>query len=247
MNLDFTQGIGLFNDIQELLRSNPASDLVKVVIAPSFILLAEFAKLTGSVSIAAQNCSSEKSGAFTGEVSAAMVKSTGAEYVIIGHSERRRLFNESDFILADKIVLALRSNLIPIFCVGETLDERNKKRHQEIVKKQIVEGLFHLNESEFARVILAYEPVWAIGTGVTATSAQAQEMHALIRAVCSDKYGSISAAHCPILYGGSCTAKNAKELFECPDIDGGLIGGASLKAGDFVEIVHSFDTTNFRK
>ena len=169
-----------------------------------------------------------------------MVASTGAGYVILGHSERRTYYGETSAKLKEKVKLALENNLKPIFCIGETKDEREGNTHFEVVKSQIVEALFDLSADDFSKIILAYEPVWAIGTGLTATSAQAQEMHAHIRKILADKYGKEVADNTTILYGGSCNKNNAKELFACPDIDGGLIGGASLKVEDFMPIIEAF-------
>ena len=169
-----------------------------------------------------------------------MIKSTGATYVIIGHSERRQYFSETNLLLSKKVDVALNVELAPIFCVGEKLEERNNNKHFQIVLQQLRESLFHLAPEKFKKIIIAYEPVWAIGTGVTATSAQAQEMHLFIRNEINKKYGNSISDSISILYGGSCNAKNSKELFSCPDVDGGLIGGASLKAGEFEAIINSF-------
>ena len=245
MNLTYRKGIALLNELLELLPYSDAND-IQVIIAPPFIHLPRFNKIIGkhigieNISLAAQNCSDKTSGAWTGEISAAMVKSTGADYVIIGHSERRKYFNETNQILFEKINLAIKNNLSPIYCCGETLSERESNTHFEIIKTQIEEGLFHLTDPDFAKVIIAYEPVWAIGTGVNATAQQAQEMHHFIRNLIKQKYGNGAAENCSILYGGSCNPANAAELFTNPDVDGGLIGGASLKAKDFVEIINSF-------
>ena len=214
---------------------------VKVILAPPFVHLSEVRiSVRPSVGVGAQNCSSEASGAYTGEVSAAMIKSTGAEYVIIGHSERRSYFNEDNKILFKKVQLALANGLVPIFCIGELLAEREANKHFEVVKSQLTEGLFSLPVEDFKKIIIAYEPVWAIGTGKTATSAQAQEMHKYIRDTISANFGKSVADLIPILYGGSCKPSNAKELFENPDVDGGLIGGASLVSSDFVGIITAF-------
>ena len=169
-----------------------------------------------------------------------MIKSCGANYVIVGHSERRTYYYETNAIIAEKINRALAADLSPIFCCGELLSEREENNHFNVVEQQLKEGLFHLNENEIKNVVIAYEPVWAIGTGVTATAEQAQEMHAFIRKVLKEFYNEAVAQNCSILYGGSCNASNAKELFANPDIDGGLIGGASLKAADFLVIAQSF-------
>jgi triosephosphate isomerase len=190
--------------------------------------------------IGAQNLSQWESGAYTGEISAAMLHSMGISHCILGHSERRTYFGENDKIISTKVDLALKNGVIPIYCCGEVLAERQAEKHFDVVRNQISEALFHLGEEAISEVIIAYEPVWAIGTGVTATSAQAQEMHAFIRSLLTEKYGSDVSSEISILYGGSCNAKNAVELFANPDVDGGLIGGASLVAADFVTIVNSF-------
>ncbi len=243
MNKTIDEGVQIVKEIQQLLKTNPVSkEGVKIIIAPPFVLLKtiyDLIKDTPFINLAAQNCYSETSGAYTGEISAQMIKSTGAKYVIIGHSERRNYFSENNAILAKKIGLALNNNLLPIYCCGERLEERYANNHFEIVKKQIVEGLFQLTPDDFSKVVVAYEPVWAIGTGLTATPDQAQEMHLFIRNIIKEKYGKEIAVNTTILYGGSCNAKNAKELFANPDVDGGLIGGASLIANDFVQIIHS--------
>jgi triosephosphate isomerase len=193
-----------------------------------------------TVAIAAQNCAAENSGAYTGEVSAAMLKSAGIGYVILGHSERRAYYGETDAILAKKVLLALEHGLTPIFCCGEVLSEREQNQHLGVVKTQLADALFHLTAEQFSHIVIAYEPVWAIGTGVTATAAQAQEMHAYIRGVLAEHYGAAVANATSILYGGSCKSSNAGELFANPDVDGGLIGGASLDPADFIGIVKAF-------
>jgi triosephosphate isomerase len=203
--------------------------------------LAQLAKGYTNVAVGAQNAHQAESGAYTGEISAKMIKSVGAEYVILGHSERRQYFGESNELLAAKTDTALKNDLKPIFCIGETLQEREAEEHFSIIKSQLVEGVFHLDETDFAKLVIAYEPVWAIGTGVTASSDQAQEIHAFIRIEIAAKYGQEIAANTTILYGGSCNPKNAPELFAQPDIDGGLIGGASLKSRDFIDIVKVFN------
>ena len=191
-------------------------------------------------SVGAQNVSNFESGAYTGEVAANMLHSMGIEYCIIGHSERRKYFNETDEQLFLKAELLLKNDILPIFCCGELLPEREANKHFDVVKNQLENAVFRLEPLDFAKIIIAYEPVWAIGTGVTATSEQAQEMHAFIRSLISDKYGKEIAKNTSILYGGSCNAQNAKELFANSDVDGGLIGGASLKADDFLKIIDSF-------
>ena len=212
-----------------------------LVVAPPFThLTAVKEALKGSkVELSAQNCANKESGAYTGEVSAKMVASTGATYVILGHSERREYYGENGAILLEKVKLALANNLKPIFCIGERLEEREINRHFEVVKTQLEEVVYQLSEADFEKIVLAYEPVWAIGTGKTATPEQAQEIHAYIRKVLADKFGS-KAEKTTILYGGSAKPSNAKELFSKADVDGGLIGGASLVADDFIAIAQSF-------
>ena len=192
------------------------------------------------IGVAAQNCANKVSGAYTGEVSAEMIASTGAKYVILGHSERRAYYHETAELLKEKVVLALANGLTPIFCIGEVLQEREAEKHFEVVKSQIVESLFDLSAEDFGKIVLAYEPVWAIGTGKTASPAQAQEMHAFIRETLVEKYGKEVAENISILYGGSANADNAKELFSNPDVDGGLIGGASLSVEKFMPIIEAF-------
>ncbi|AMP99434.1 Triosephosphate isomerase [Pedobacter cryoconitis] len=242
MNTDYAEGISLFSEIVNIVRDEKKGDQLAIICAP-FIHLNSLSKLGGDVvKIGAQNCHQKESGAFTGEISAKMIKSIGCEYVIVGHSERRQYFAESDALLADKTNIALANGLTPIFCIGETLDERNNGNFFEILKGQLENGLFHLSPEDFAKVVIAYEPVWAIGTGLTATAAQAQEVHEFIRAEVAGKYGEAAAEETSILYGGSCTPKNAPELFAQKDIDGGLIGGASLKSRDFADIVKTFNS-----
>lgn len=209
-----------------------------LVVAPPFTHLSTVGEaIKGSkVALAAQNCADQPKGAFTGEVSAAMLKGIGCEYVILGHSERRQYYGETSETLAKKVRLVLDEGMKVIFCVGEKLDERNEGRHFDVVAAQIEEVLFALSAEEMASVVIAYEPVWAIGTGVTATSEQAQEIHAFLRRKVAEKFGAAVADNTTILYGGSCKPSNAAELFACPDIDGGLIGGAALKAEDFLAI-----------
>jgi len=191
-----------------------------------------------NVFIAAQNCYSKKSGAYTGEVSVEMLQSLGISYVIIGHSERREYFHESNELLADKINICLENNITPIFCCGEPLSIRENGTQNEYVEKQLEESLFHLTGEQLQKIVIAYEPIWAIGTGKTASSAQAQEMQAYIRSVIKDEYNHVSD-NISILYGGSVKGSNAKELFSQPDVDGGLVGGASLNADEFVTIINS--------
>jgi triosephosphate isomerase len=239
MNKSFSEGMHL---IDELLKADGSTSVEKIIATP-FIHLAEASrKLGGSKTfrLAAQNCHHQASGAYTGEVSAEMIASTGATHVIIGHSERRMYFQESNELLIRKVHAALAVSLIPIFCIGESLEERNANKHRETIKEQLTASVFQLPAAEFVKLILAYEPVWAIGTGVTASSEQAQEMHQFIRAEVNKKYGQEISDNLVILYGGSCNPQNAKELFSCEDVDGGLIGGASLKAADFKAIIDSF-------
>ena len=215
----------------------------EVVFFPPFPFLGEVAGICANhkgVFAGAQNSHQEEKGAFTGEVSAAMISSAGAAYTLVGHSERRSYFNEGDDLLAQKVKKLLEHGIRPMFCCGELLPEREKNIHFEVVKNQLEKGLFWLDSASFLDVVIAYEPVWAIGTGVTATSDQAQEMHAYIRQLIAERYGQDIAVATSILYGGSCNAGNAAELFANPDVDGGLIGGASLKAEDFLKIIGSF-------
>jgi triosephosphate isomerase len=222
------------------IYADEVSSNVKVVIAPPFVSLSAVGGLlpeNSNVSLGAQNCNQNASGAYTGEISTSMLKSVGVSYVIIGHSERREYFKESDALLASKTDAVLAEGLTPIFCCGESLSIRESGDHFNFVCQQLTDGVFHLDEESFGKVVIAYEPIWAIGTGVTASPDQAQEMHEKLRAHISDKYGSTVADNCTILYGGSCNAQNAADLFSCPDVDGGLIGGASLKSRDFIEII----------
>jgi len=243
MNLDYNEGLGLFSEVINMVKDEVTGSQQAVVCSPFIHLhsLAQLAKGYQKVSIGAQNAHQAESGAYTGEISAKMIHSVGAEYVILGHSERRQYFGETNELLARKTDTALKHGLKPIFCIGETLTERESDQHFDIIKTQLTEGIFHLNEAHFEHIVLAYEPVWAIGTGKTATSQQAQEMHAFIRIEIAAKYGQTVASNTTILYGGSCNPKNAPELFAQPDIDGGLIGGASLKSRDFVDIVKVFN------
>ncbi|MDM8158224.1 triose-phosphate isomerase [Labilibaculum sp. K2S] len=240
MNNTLEEGIVLAGQINDLVEKTELNG-VDVVIGAPFIHLTEVNKLVGDkIGVAAQNCADEVSGAYTGEISASMIKSTGSKYVILGHSERREYYGETSEKLVKKVALSLANGLTPIFCFGEVLEERQSEKHFDVVKSQIAEGLFHLSAEEFGKIVLAYEPVWAIGTGVTASSAQAQEMHAFIRKTLVAQYGQEVADNTSILYGGSCKPSNAKELFENPDVDGGLIGGASLNAEDFMGIITAF-------
>ena len=240
MNKTLQEGVALAKELNEVLASKTSN--CDVVIGTPFIHLAAVAATvdTKKIGVAAQNCANKESGAYTGEVSAAMVKSTGAEYVILGHSERREYYNETSAILNDKVALALANGLTPIYCCGEALDIRNADKQNEFVKNQLAETIFNLSAEDFKKLVIAYEPIWAIGTGVTASTQQAQDMLKFIRSIIAEKFGQEIADNTSILYGGSCNAKNAPELFAQPDIDGGLIGGASLKVADFVAIIDAF-------
>jgi len=237
MNNTLQEGTTFAKELQTALNGKAIN--CDVIICPPFIHL-PLIDATGTVKLGAQNCADKVSGAYTGEVSAAMVASTGAQYVILGHSERRAYYGETNATLKEKVKLALENNLTPIFCIGEVLEEREAGKQNEVVKSQIEEALFDLSPADFGKIVLAYEPVWAIGTGKTATSEQAQEMHAFIRQTLTNKYGAEVANETSILYGGSCNAGNAKELFANPDVDGGLIGGASLKVDTFLPIIEAF-------
>jgi triosephosphate isomerase len=240
MNKTLQEGIELAKELNTVLAADkPKCD---VVICTPFIHLASVTPVVDKavIGVGAENCADKESGAYTGEVSAAMVASTGAQYVILGHSERRAYYHETPEILKEKVKLALANGLTPIFCIGEVKEERLENRQNEVVRAQIEGSLFDLTADEFSKIVLAYEPVWAIGTGLTATPEQAQEMHAFIRSVLAGKWGKEVADNTSILYGGSCKPSNAKELFANPDVDGGLIGGASLKAADFKGIIDAF-------
>jgi triosephosphate isomerase len=240
MNLSLNQGAELVND---LFNGMPVLNEDRLVIlAPPYIHLTQTAEqLTGmnDVYLGAQNCHHEASGAYTGEVSAAMLKSAEVEYVILGHSERREYFKEDDTLIAKKVNQALANDLKVIFCCGEPLAIRDGGTQNDYVEKQLKAGLLHLTGDKLASVVIAYEPIWAIGTGRTATSDQAQNMHAHIRMVIAGQYGATIAEDMSILYGGSCKPSNAAELFACPDVDGGLIGGASLKPEEFLAIIEA--------
>lgn len=237
MNKTLQEGIELAKELNDILAGEETN--CDVVICTPFIHLASVAALVDlkKIGVGAENCADKASGAYTGEVSAAMVASTGAKYVILGHSERRAYYHETPEILKEKVKLALANGLTPIFCIGEVLEEREAGKQNEVVYSQLEGSLFDLSTEDFSKIVLAYEPVWAIGTGKTATSDQAQEIHAYIRSVIADKFGKEVADNTSILYGGSANASNAKELFSNPDVDGGLIGGASLKAVDFKGVI----------
>ncbi|MGM9838364.1 MAG: triose-phosphate isomerase [Paludibacteraceae bacterium] len=237
MNKNLQEGVALATELKETV-TNPGCT---VVIGTPFIHLATVAELLkGSpIKVAAENCADKDKGAYTGEVSAEMVKSTGAEYCILGHSERRAYYHEDYAILKDKVQLALANGLKVIFCIGEVKDEREAGKQNEVVKAQLEGSVFGLTAEEWKNITLAYEPVWAIGTGLTATPAQAQEMHAYLRSLVAERYGKEAAEDTTILYGGSCNDKNAAELFQNPDVDGGLIGGAALVAEKFRAIINA--------
>lgn len=240
MNLSYEQAMSLASEVVYKIKDEVFTSHVSVIAAPPFPYLYPISKLFNEqahISLGAQNCSDKEFGAYTGEVSAAMLKSVGVQYVIVGHSERRDYFGEDAQVLAKKVKQIMEQGMTPIFCCGEPLSIRKADEHFMYVGKQIRESLFNLPASDIKKIILAYEPIWAIGTGLTATAEQAQEMHSNIRRMLSEQYGNETASEIAILYGGSCNASNAAELFACPDVDGGLIGGASLKSGEFTEIV----------
>jgi triosephosphate isomerase len=243
MNLDYNEGLSLFSEIANMVKDEITGSQQAVICTPFIHLssVAQLAKGYDKVAVGAQNAHQNESGAYTGEISAKMVKSTGAAYVILGHSERRQYFGEDNQLLAQKTEAALSNGLKPIFCIGETLDEREAEQHFDVIKTQLKEGIFHLSTEQFEQLVLAYEPVWAIGTGKTASSEQAQEIHAFIREEIANNYSQQVADNTTILYGGSCNPKNAADLFAQADIDGGLIGGASLKSRDFLDIVKVFN------
>ncbi|WP_100612463.1 triose-phosphate isomerase [Confluentibacter lentus] len=238
MNNDLAQTETLISDLKKYTKISDAA----VMVAPTFTnLWHAYQSLKGSnIEVIAQNMHFAKNGAYTGEISASMLKSIGVETVILGHSERREYFNETDELLAKKVDAALDCGMKVIFCFGEVLADRKSGNHEKVVESQIKNALFHLEAASFFNIILAYEPVWAIGTGETASPEQAQDMHAFIRKTLSNKYGSDVAEGVSILYGGSVKPNNAKEIFSKPDVDGGLIGGAALNAEDFFAIVNAF-------
>lgn len=240
MNKNLQEGLDMLKELDKALEGRDVK--AEVIIATPFIHLAKAVEsVSDRVKIAAENCADKASGAYTGEVSAEMVASTGAKYVILGHSERRAYYGETNQVLVDKVNMALENKLAPIFCIGEVKEEREAGEHFAVVERQISESLFHLSAEQFANIVLAYEPVWAIGTGLTATSDQAQEIHAHIRKFVAAKYGETIADNLTILYGGSANGSNAKELFSRPDVDGGLIGGASLSVDKFIPVIEGFN------
>ena len=240
MNMNLQDGIALAKELNETLKADKPN--CGVVICTPFIHLASIAQFLDQdiIGLGAENCADKEKGAFTGEVSAEMVKSTGAQYVILGHSERREYYKETPEILKEKVLLAQKNGLKVIFCIGESLAEREAGKQNEVVKAELEGSVFNLSEEDFRKIVIAYEPIWAIGTGKTATAEQAEEIHAYIRSIIAEKYGQAVADDTTILYGGSCKASNAPELFAKPDIDGGLIGGASLKAADFKGIIDAW-------
>ena len=240
MNMNLQDGIALAKELNETLKADKPN--CGVVICTPFIHLASIAEFLDQdiIGLGAENCADKEKGAFTGEVSAEMIKSTGAQYVILGHSERREYYKETPEILKEKVLLAQKNDLKVIFCIGESLEEREAGKQNEVVKAELEGSVFNLSEEDFRKIVIAYEPIWAIGTGKTATAEQAEEIHAYIRSIIAEKYGQAVADDTTILYGGSCKASNAPELFAKPDIDGGLIGGASLKAADFKGIIDAW-------
>ena len=239
MNKNLQEGVALAKELTEVVK-NPNCG---VIICTPFIHLASVAEIVkdSAIELGAENCADKEKGAYTGEVSAEMVKSTGAQWVILGHSERREYYNETPEILKEKVQLALANGLKVLFCIGETLEEREANKQNEVVKAELAGSVFNLSAEEWKNIVIAYEPLWAIGTGKTATAEQAEEIHAYIRSCVAEVYGQEVADDTTILYGGSCKASNAPELFAKPDIDGGLIGGASLKAADFKGIIDAWN------
>jgi len=235
MNTDIDFGVDF---LQEITKNRPPTEVV-VILGVPYISISELSKVADYVSIAAQNCHQKDSGAYTGEISAKMLKASGASFVILGHSERRQYFNESDELILEKIKIALEEDLRVIYCCGEPLEEREASNHEAYVKNQLSHSILKLSEEQMGRIVIAYEPIWAIGTGKTASSDQAQEMHASIRKLVEDEFGQEVSENMSILYGGSVKPANAKELFSQPDVDGGLVGGASLKTDSFQEIIQS--------
>jgi len=242
MNKTAAEAQALAAEVLSLVKTEVPADVQVIMATPALYLGSVNAQIQGvsNLAVAAQNCHEKASGAYTGEISAPMLASMGIKYVILGHSERREYFAETNAQLAAKVDSALANGLTPIFCCGESLATREGADFLAFVAQQITESVFHLSAEEFGKIVIAYEPIWAIGTGLTASAAQAQEMHAYLRNHIAGKYGQTVADATSILYGGSCNAQNAEELFACADVDGGLIGGASLKAGDFITIAKSF-------
>ncbi len=240
-NTTVKEGVELAKSVSELVVTTGAKDVV-VILGTPFTHLTSVVDVidTNRINVASQNCAAEPKGAFTGEVSASMVKSTGATYVILGHSERREYYHETSETLNKKLALTLEQGLTPIYCCGEALSIREAGKENEFVKQQLDETIFLMPAEQLLKLVIAYEPIWAIGTGKTASTQQAQDMLAFIRGLIATKYGKEVADEISILYGGSCSASNAGDLFSQPDIDGGLIGGASLKAPDFLAIINAY-------
>ncbi len=242
MNMDFESAESLADEIQAAIAEyNLQTEVALCPPYPFLELVTDYAD-EANFTAGAQNCSQFANGAYTGEVSAEMLATMGVDFCIVGHSERRKYFHETNDVIAQKVDRLTEQQIIPVVCCGELLEEREAGRHFEVVEKQIVESVFHLSKNDFEHVVIAYEPVWAIGTGVNATPQQAEEMHKFIRGLVEKKYGTETAYNTYIIYGGSCNPRNAVELFSQEDIDGGLIGGASLKSGDFVQIIEAAET-----
>lgn len=239
MNKTLDEALSLTSELVNMIKDEVNSDVQVILCTPSLYLttLKKYVENSPLVALGAQNCYEKASGAYTGEISAPMIKSIGIDYVILGHSERRQYFGEANAQLAEKVDIALANDLTPLFCCGESLQQRQNEDYIGFVKNQIAESLFHLSPEQFGKIVIAYEPIWAIGTGLTASSEQAQEMHAALRSHIAGKYGEEIAQQTSILYGGSVSSANADELFACPDVDGGLVGGASLKSREFVNII----------
>ena len=240
INTTVPEGVELAKGVNEALKATKANCDVVIAVPATHLVAVNQVIDANLLGLGAENCADHKSGAYTGEVSAAMVASTGAKYVILGHSERRQYYHETAEILKEKTLLALENGLTPIFCIGEVLEERENGTYFDVIKAQVEDSLFNLSAEDFGKIVLAYEPVWAIGTGKTATADQAEEIHAFIRNLIAGKYGNEVAENTSILYGGSCKPSNAKELFAKPNVDGGLIGGAALAVDTFMGIVTAF-------
>lgn len=238
-NTSLQEGVALASEVEKLYAEQGDKNVIVVLGVPA-THISEVAKTVKTVAVSAQNIGSEEKGAFTGETSATMAKSAGASYIILGHSERREYYGETNQLLVKKVNITLAHGLTPIFCIGEVLQERESGKLWDVIKSQLSEGLYHLSADQFKQVVIAYEPVWAIGTGKVATPEQAQEMHKFIREDIAGKYGKDVAESISILYGGSCKASNAKEIFSNPDVDGGLIGGASLIGQEFLGVINGF-------
>jgi triosephosphate isomerase (TIM) len=238
MNLNVSEGVALVEELNVGISEGVKAD--ELIVFPPFTHLYAVKDRAIKLQVGAQNCHTALNGAYTGEVSAPMLSSIQISHVLVGHSERRAYFNELNDLLAKKVDAVLDEGMTAVYCCGETLPEREENRHFNVIGAQLAEGLFHLNENQLKQVVIAYEPVWAIGTGKTASSAQAQEVHAYIRKLIATNYTADAAENMSILYGGSCNPANAQELFSQPDVDGGLIGGASLKSADFIQIANSY-------